>query len=204
MLLFIHLRYVVANIILSSTNAWLGTTGAPKGCELTHENAVQAMLAFSRIFEGRWDENSRFLQFASFHFDVSVLEQFWSWSVGICVTSTPRDILFADLALAMRKLGITHADLTPSLATLLHPDQIPSLRRGIFIVGGEALKQDILDAWGPSGVLHNGYVSKELLNQPPKLTEIATAQLRLLLVARCTQRCLVTGSHRISALSSIT
>lgn len=114
------------------------------------------MLAFQRLFKGRWDKDSRFLQFASFHFDVSVLEQFWSWSVGICVTSTPRDVLFEDLALAISKLEITHLDLTPSLAALLDPADVPSLLRGVFIVGGEALKQDVLDVWGRYGVLHNG------------------------------------------------
>ncbi|KAF8460398.1 hypothetical protein BDZ91DRAFT_422141 [Kalaharituber pfeilii] len=139
-----------------------GTTGTPKGCELTHENAVQAMLAFQRIFEGHWDEESRFLQFASFHFDVSVLEQFWSWSVGACVTSTPRDLLFEDLTLAISKLEVTHLDLTPSLAALLNPDDVPTLRRGVFIVGGEALKQDVLDTWGKHGVLYNGYGPTEV------------------------------------------
>ncbi|KAI9655499.1 MAG: NRPS [Trizodia sp. TS-e1964] len=134
-----------------------GTTGNPKGCEITHENAVQAIMAFQRLFEGHWDKNSKFLQFASFHFDVSVLEQFWSWSVGICVTSVPRDIIFEDIATTIRSLGITHIDLTPSLAKLLHPDEVPSLCKGIFITGGEQLRQDILDLWGPKGVIYNGY-----------------------------------------------
>lgn len=134
-----------------------GTTGTPKGCELTHENAVQALLSFQRIFAGHWDENSRWLQFASFHFDVSVLEQYWSWSVGICVISTPRDLIFQDLAAAIRVLKITHIDLTPSLARILHPDDVPSLCKGVFITGGESLKQEILDVWGPKGVIYNGY-----------------------------------------------
>ncbi|KAJ5485398.1 Nonribosomal peptide synthase sidC [Penicillium diatomitis] len=134
-----------------------GTTGTPKGCEITHGNAVQAMLAFQRLFAPHWDETSRWLQFASFHFDVSVLEQYWSWSVGICVTSCPRDLLFEDLPGTIHKLGITHIDLTPSLARLVHPDDVPSLCRGVFITGGEQLKQEILDAWGEHGVIYNGY-----------------------------------------------
>lgn len=134
-----------------------GTTGVPKGCELTHENAVQSMLAFRGVFDGHWDENSRWLQFASFHFDVSILEQFWSWSVGIRVVSAPRDLIFEDLAAAIRQLEITHIDLTPSLARLLHPDEVPSLCRGAFITGGEQLKQEILDAWGSKGVIYNFY-----------------------------------------------
>ncbi|KAF2828780.1 nonribosomal peptide synthetase-like protein 2 [Ophiobolus disseminans] len=134
-----------------------GTTGTPKGCELTHENAVQALLSFQRLFAGHWDSKSRWLQFASFHFDVSVLEQYWSWSVGICVVSAPRDVILEDLAKSINTLGITHLDLTPSLAQILHPDEVPSLCKGVFITGGESLKQEILDVWGPKGVIYNGY-----------------------------------------------
>jgi amino acid adenylation domain-containing protein len=134
-----------------------GTTGTPKGCLLTHENAVQAMLAFQRLFAGHWTEESKWLQFASFHFDVSVLEQFWSWSVGICVASAPRDLIFEDIPGAIHQLGITHIDLTPSLARLLHPDDVPTLWKGVFITGGEQLKQEILDVWGEKGCIYNGY-----------------------------------------------
>ncbi|KAM3086261.1 hypothetical protein ACMFMG_000398 [Clarireedia jacksonii] len=134
-----------------------GTTGTPKGCLLTHENAVQAMLAFQRLFAGHWTEDSKWLQFASFHFDVSVLEQFWSWSVGICVASAPRDLIFEDIPGAIQQLGITHIDLTPSLARLLHPDDVPTLWKGVFITGGEQLKQEILDVWGEKGCIYNGY-----------------------------------------------
>ena len=134
-----------------------GTTGAPKGCEITHENAVQAMLAFQELFKGHWDEDSRCLQFASLHFDVSVLEQYWSWSVGIRVVSAPRDLVLDDLEGTISRLGITHIDLTPSLAGLVRPEKVPSLWRGVFITGGEQLKQEILDVWGPKAVIYNAY-----------------------------------------------
>lgn len=134
-----------------------GTTGTPKGCEITHENAVQAMLAFQKLFEGHWDEKSKWLQFASYHFDVSVLEQYWTWSVGITLVAAPRDLILEDLAGMISRLEITHIDLTPSLARLLHPKEVPSLCRGVFITGGEQLKQEILDVWGPKRVIHNFY-----------------------------------------------
>lgn len=134
-----------------------GTTGTPKGCEITHENAVQAMLAFQKLFEGHWDPDSKWLQFASYHFDVSVLEQYWTWSVGITLVAAPRDIILEDLARTISRLEITHIDLTPSLARLVHPDDVPSLCRGVFITGGEQLKQEILDVWGPKRVIHNFY-----------------------------------------------
>ncbi|KAK3350231.1 non-ribosomal peptide synthetase [Lasiosphaeria hispida] len=139
-----------------------GTTGTPKGCEITHDNAVQCMLAFQHIFKGHWEEDSRWLQFASLHFDVSVLEQYWSWSVGITLVASPRDLILEDLAGTISRLGITHIDLTPSLARLVHPDDVPSLCRGVFITGGESLKQEILDVWGDKAVIYNFYGPTEV------------------------------------------
>ncbi|KAL7785912.1 putative non-ribosomal peptide synthetase [Trichoderma ceciliae] len=134
-----------------------GTTGTPKGCEITHDNSVQAMMAFQELFKGHWSDDSRWLQFAALHFDVSVLEQYWSWSVGITVVAAPRDLILDDLIASINNLGITHIDLTPSLARLTHPDEVPGLCRGVFITGGEQLKQEILDAWGPKAVIYNAY-----------------------------------------------
>ncbi|KAK9388567.1 hypothetical protein V1515DRAFT_533159 [Lipomyces mesembrius] len=140
-----------------------GSTGNPKGCMLTHENAVQGMLAFQRQFKGTWTEESRFLQFASFHFDaVSVLEQFWSWSIGITVSSAPRDIILRDLNLTINALGITHIDLTPSLAALIKPEDVPSLCRGLFITGGDLLNQEVLNRWGDKKVIYNAYGPTEV------------------------------------------
>lgn len=143
-----------------------GTTGIPKACLLTHQNTIQAMSAFSNIFPPPRPGISRFLQFASFHFDVSVLEQFWSWSAGITVTSAPRDVMLEDLASAISGMGVTHLDLTPSLAsTLDRPDLLKGLCRAdsVFITGGEALQQQILDVWGEVGCIYNGLVSSLVL-----------------------------------------
>ncbi|KKY29231.1 putative nonribosomal siderophore peptide synthase [Phaeomoniella chlamydospora] len=139
-----------------------GTTGNPKGCLISHGNSVQAMMAFRRLFSGHWDENSRWLQFASFHFDVNILEHFFTWGVGMCLVSTYRDVLLEDLAGNIDKLGITHIDLTPSLARLVKPEDAPSLCKGIFITGGEQLKKEILDSWGDHEVIYNGYGPSEV------------------------------------------
>ncbi|KAI5859244.1 hypothetical protein GGS23DRAFT_326435 [Durotheca rogersii] len=134
-----------------------GTTGTPKGCLISHDNAVQSMLAFRQLFSGHWDSHSRWLQFASFHFDVSVLEQYWSWFVGITVVSAPKDLILSDITATISKLDITHVDLTPSLARLIHPDEVPSLCKGVFITGGEQLREEILQIWGPKEVIYNAY-----------------------------------------------
>ncbi|KAI9724257.1 MAG: NRPS [Chrysothrix sp. TS-e1954] len=139
-----------------------GTTGTPKGCKLSHENIVQVFMAFQRLY--RHTRGSRFLQFAAFHFDVSVMEQYWSWSVGICVVAVPRDVILQDIPEALRQLQITHVDLTPSLAQMIRPEHVPSLCQedSVFITGGEAIKQDIIDTWGPRRVIHNAYGPTEV------------------------------------------
>jgi len=134
-----------------------GTTGTPKGCEITHENSVQAMLAFQRLFEGRWTKASRWLQFASYHFDVAVLEHFWTWSLGLRLICAPRDLILEDLPGFIDGLNISHLDLTPSLGRLLDPELVPSLHSGVFITGGEAVKPEMLRAWGDYGCLFNFY-----------------------------------------------
>lgn len=139
-----------------------GTTGTPKGCELTHENGVQFIKAFQRLL--RWSDTSKMLQFASFHFDVSVMEHFFPWSVGMTLASAPRDLMLEDLANTIRQLEITHIDLTPSLAQLMDPEDVPSLCRpdSVFITGGESLKQEIIEKWGSHEVIHNGYGPTEV------------------------------------------
>ncbi|GAP86763.2 putative non-ribosomal peptide synthetase [Rosellinia necatrix] len=134
-----------------------GTTGTPKGCLISHENAVQAMAAFKDLFTGRWNPDSRWLQFAALHFDVSILEQYWSWYVGITVVAAPKDVILSDLAMTISKLRITHIDLTPSLARLITPRECPSLCEGVFITGGEKLRSDVLETWGSEKVIYNAY-----------------------------------------------
>lgn len=134
-----------------------GTTGNPKGCILTHRNAVQALLAFADIFASRTSASSKCLQFASFHFDVSVLEQFFSYYAQMPLFSVPRDVVLSNPSATINGLGITHIDLTPSLAQTITPKDVPSLRNGIFITGGEKLRHSILEEWGDEGVIYNAY-----------------------------------------------
>lgn len=74
-----------------------GSTGTPKGCCLSHKSVVQAMESFKTQFCGRYNQDSRFLAFASMHFDVSILESYFSWSIGARVCAAPKDVLLSDI-----------------------------------------------------------------------------------------------------------
>lgn len=74
-----------------------GSTGTPKGCCLSHKSVVQAMESFKTQFCGRHSPDSRFLAFASLHFDVSILESYFSWSIGARVCAAPKDALLSDI-----------------------------------------------------------------------------------------------------------
>lgn len=130
-----------------------GTTGRPKGVLVEHGNVVQAMAAFQHLIP--FTPDSRFLQFASCAFDVSIFETFLSWSKGICLCGAPKDVLLRDIELALRTLRISHADLTPSVAALVKRDNVPSLR--VLVTGGEALTQQVLDEWAADECIYNAY-----------------------------------------------
>ena len=139
-----------------------GTTGTPKGCLISHDNVVQVMMAWRKLYGGHYSKESRWLQFASFHFDVNILEQYFTWSVGMCMVSIPRDVLLEDLSGNINKLGITHIDLTPSLARLVTPQEAPSLCDGIFVTGGEQLKREVIETWAEHEVIYNAYGPSEV------------------------------------------
>ena len=66
-----------------------------------------------------------------------------------------RDLVLEDIPGFISRQSITHIALTPSLARLVQPKDVPSLWNGVFIIGGEALRQEIIDAWGTIGAANN-------------------------------------------------
>jgi amino acid adenylation domain-containing protein len=130
-----------------------GTTGKPKGCMITHSNAVTALDSFSRSVPH--SASSRFLQFASFAFDVSVSEMFLCWLVGATLVSAPADEVLGNLEGTISSCNITHTGLTPTVAAMIKPENTLSLQ--MIASGGEKMTQHLLDVWAPTGKLYNAY-----------------------------------------------
>ncbi len=102
----------------------------------------------------------RFLQFASYTFDASLVEILTTLMMGgtVCV---PReaDRTNGNIAAVMEQMGVTMALLTPSFARTLEPADVPHLRT--LILGGEAMSQSRVDTWAKQLHLVNAYGPSE-------------------------------------------
>ncbi|KAJ3104119.1 hypothetical protein HDU96_009027 [Phlyctochytrium bullatum] len=130
-----------------------GSTGRPKGVMIEHGSITDSVLAHRQYL--KWNERSKFLQFANVTFDVSIFEIFFPWAVGICLCGAKRDALLSNLEGFINKLGVTHMELTPTVASLLSPERLPRVQTLITI--GEMLTQKVVDVWSPGRHLQAAY-----------------------------------------------
>lgn len=134
-----------------------GSTGQPKGVVLSHTAATQALLAHERHIP----RFTRFLQFASPTFDVSVFEIFFPFFRQATLVCGDRRRLLSDLPGFINNMNVDAAELTPSVASsLLHGrSSVPGLKSLLTI--GEMLKQDVVEEFGGCGnetaILHGMY-----------------------------------------------
>jgi amino acid adenylation domain-containing protein/non-ribosomal peptide synthase protein (TIGR01720 family) len=102
----------------------------------------------------------RFLQFASYTFDASLVEILTTLMFGgtVCV---PReeDRTNGNIAPVMEQMGVTMTLLTPSFARVLEPASVPHLKT--LILGGEAMAQSHLATWADKVNLVNAYGPSE-------------------------------------------
>ncbi|KAG2005065.1 hypothetical protein GB937_009022 [Aspergillus fischeri] len=130
-----------------------GSTGTPKGAIIDHQSYCSSALAHNRAhFLGR---NSRVLQYASYAFDVSIMETLSTLMAGGCVcilSDLERHDHFAD---SVQRLAVTHAFLTPSTARLLMQRELPSLC--VLVMGGEVMSLADRSYWMKRVRLMNEY-----------------------------------------------
>ncbi|KAL4722245.1 NRPS [Fusarium chlamydosporum] len=157
-----------------------GSTGRPKGVVLEHRGlATNAMCSGPKL---GYNEDSRVLQFASYTFDNSLAEIFSTLALGGCVCVPSEHERFHDLAGAINRYQVTLADITPTVACLLNPLDVPTLKT--LALGGEAVTQKCVSIWrdfvslqccyGPSECSVNSTHCGDIA-QPGKATNIGRA-----------------------------
>jgi amino acid adenylation domain-containing protein/non-ribosomal peptide synthase protein (TIGR01720 family) len=134
-----------------------GSTGTPKGCIIEHRNFCSG--AKVQIAGSKLGSSSRVSQFASYTFDVSILEIVTGLMSGACVCVPTPESFSKGLASVIVTHGITWAFLTPSLVRLMRPAEVPTLRT--LVLGGEALTSLEIETWADHLQLINGYGPSE-------------------------------------------
>jgi amino acid adenylation domain-containing protein/non-ribosomal peptide synthase protein (TIGR01720 family) len=144
-----------------------GTTGLPKGTVIEHASVSTSGIAHSEAMFMR--SSSRVLQFASYTFDACIMEILWTLLVGGCICVPSDEEKMNDLPGAIRKLGVTWAFLTPSVASTLSPKSVPNLK--VIATGGEAMPVGYIEKWADTVSILNVY-------GPTEVTVIATTSTK--------------------------
>ncbi|WP_425587179.1 non-ribosomal peptide synthetase, partial [Streptomyces violaceusniger] len=132
-----------------------GSTGRPKGVVVTHSGI--AGLATAQVERFALDPSARVLQLASPSFDASVMEFLMACASGgaLVVPERPGVLAGEELAGLIRRCGITHALISPTVLAGMPAAELPSLRT--LLVGGEACGPELVGRWAPGRRMVNAY-----------------------------------------------
>ncbi len=126
-----------------------GSTGRPKGVMIGHDAALAHLADAVERFGLR--PGDRFLQSAANVFDSSITQIFAPLAAGacVCVASEAEVASPPKLALFMAQQQVTHAVLTPTVASRLPESDLPRLR--LLGIAGERLTGSLARTWQSPG-----------------------------------------------------
>ncbi|KKK25307.1 hypothetical protein AOCH_002968 [Aspergillus ochraceoroseus] len=130
-----------------------GSTGRAKGIIIDHRAISSSVMAFGPIVH--LNKDARALQFASLTFDAAIMEVLGTLMLGGCICIPNEEERLNDIAGAMQRMNVTWAFLTPSIAAILDPSSLPSLK--VLSCGGEKLTREVVTKWAHRVKLINGY-----------------------------------------------
>ncbi|KAL3291017.1 non-ribosomal peptide synthetase [Colletotrichum asianum] len=143
----LHLKSAISTNVSPESTAYTiftsGSTGEPKGVVVQHRAISSSLL--SRAEGQGFDSQSRVLQFASYTFDVMLDEIFMTLLSGGCVCIPSDEDILGNLSGSIRKFGVNTVGLTPTVARLIDPNEVPGITS--VILWGEAVSQHDLTRW---------------------------------------------------------
>ncbi|CAI0645448.1 unnamed protein product [Colletotrichum noveboracense] len=120
-----------------------GTTGAPKGSITSHRAYCTGFQEHAWAIEV--GPESRTLQFSAYSFDASVGDILTTLLVGGCICIPSEEDRSMEISNFIAKSRATWAGWTPSFASLVDPDTVPTLT--VLLMAGEPLPASQVDAW---------------------------------------------------------
>ncbi|MBI0319555.1 non-ribosomal peptide synthetase, partial [Streptomyces javensis] len=132
-----------------------GSTGRPKGVVVTHSGIMG--LATAQVERFALDPSARILQLASPSFDASVMEFLMAFASGgaLVIPEGAGVLAGEELAGVIRRYGITHALISPTVLAGMPTPELPTLRT--LLVGGEACGPELVERWAPGRRMVNAY-----------------------------------------------
>lgn len=130
-----------------------GSTGKPKGIIITHTAFASSMVGHAETL--RYERGFRNFQFTAYTSDVSMGEIFTSLSRGSCVCVPSDYERMNDIAGAMERMRVDWAFFTPSVASLLNPNDVPTLK--VLLYGGETATPENISMWANRLYLINSF-----------------------------------------------
>lgn len=130
-----------------------GSTGEPKGIVQEHASVCTSAVRHGRAMN--MTTESRVFQYAAFAFDVSMMDIFSTMICGGCVCMPSEKDRLGNFTPVMNKLQVNWVLFTPSVASLLKPEDVPGLKN--LVLGGEAVKEENISRWLGKVNLYNCY-----------------------------------------------
>ncbi|GKZ39921.1 nonribosomal peptide synthase, partial [Aspergillus brasiliensis] len=128
-----------------------GSTGTPKGIIITHTNYASSL--HYQLPHLEFTNRTRFYDFSSYGFDASLSHTFTVLASGGCLCVPSEQDRKDNLAQSITSLRANAIGLTPSVARLLNPDDVPTL--DTILLFGEALRLgDVQRWWGKVRILN--------------------------------------------------
>jgi amino acid adenylation domain-containing protein len=130
-----------------------GSTGVPKGIKITHENFSSTIEIHAQQL--KLSSDSSIYDYASYSFDIAVHNSLMALTLGGCLCIPSEDDRENDIEGSFERLGANWADITPSVAKLIEPSAVPSLKT--LVLSGEAMTREIVEKWSRKVALINAY-----------------------------------------------
>lgn len=141
----------VAYVIYTS-----GSSGDPKGVMVEHGAISKSIIQHGNRFGHKTVDGVRVLQFSSYTFDVSVIDIFTTLAYGGCICVPSEDDRLYNLPRIINDMEIDLVILTPTVAKLLDPADVPDLK--ILAMTGEVLSSGLVKTWADGNRrVVNGY-----------------------------------------------